>query len=139
MDEGQREQGGQGYSDATPALEWISAAIGFALTLGMLIFIGWQAFDPARGDPPALRVRAERIAPNGEGWLVEVVVENLSPGTAAGVQIEGELKDGERTIAVSQATLDYVPGHSARRAGLVFGQDPHVYGLTVRALGYAKP
>ena len=64
---------------------------------------------------------------------------NLSPATAAAVQIEGELVEGERVLATSQVTLDYVPGNSERRGGLFFRENPQAYDLEIRALGYAKP
>lgn len=129
----------QGKVSGTPVLEWIAAAVGLVLTLTMLGFIGRQVPEPARDEPPALQVRVERISEAAQAWVVEVTVENLSPTTAAAVQIEGALQDGEQVIATSQGSFDYVPGHSSRRGGLLFEQDPRGFELTVRALGYADP
>lgn len=84
-------------------------------------------------------MNVQRIVPSADGWLVEVAAQNLSAATAAAVQIEGELLDGERVIATSQVTLDYVPGNSERRGGLFFREDPQAHGLKVRAMGYAEP
>ena len=123
----------------TPALEWIAAGIGLVLTLAMLGFIGWQAWKSTGEERPAIKVDVLRIVPSADGWLVEVAAQNLSAATAAAVQIEGELLDGERVIATSQVTLDYVPGNSERRGGLFFREDPEAHGLKVRALGYAEP
>lgn len=123
----------------TPILEWISVAIGFVLTLAMLGFIGWQALTSTGEEPPAVEVRIERIAPAAGGWVVEIAAVNSSPATAAAVQIEGELKEGERVLATSQMTLDYVPGNSERQGGLFFRDNPEAYNLEIRALGYAKP
>jgi len=123
----------------TPILEWISAAIGLVLTLAMFGFIGWQAWTSTGEELPAIEVRVQRIVPAAGGWVVEIAAVNLSPATAAAVQIEGELKDGERVLATSQATLDYVPGNSEKRGGLFFREDPQAHGLEVRALGYARP
>lgn len=123
----------------TPALEWIAAGIGLVLTLAMLGFIGWQAWKSTAEERPAIKVDVQRIVPSADGWLVEVAAQNLSAATAAAVQIEGELLDGERVVATSQVTLDYVPGNSERRGGLFFREDPEAHGLKVRALGYAEP
>ena len=125
--------------DGTPVLEWISAAIGLVLTVAMLGFIGWQAWKRTGDEPPAIKVHVQHILPAGDGYVVEFVVVNLSPATAAAVQIEGELIEGERVIATSQVTLDYVPGNSERRGGLFFRENPQAYDLEIRALGYAKP
>lgn len=126
-------------SGGTPVLEWVSGALGLALALGLLGFIGWQAWSGPEGAPPAIEVRVERIAPAAGGHVVEFAARNLSPATAAGVQIEGELREGGRVAATSQATLDYVPGRSERRGGLFFEQDPRAHALRLRALGYARP
>ncbi|WP_306752324.1 TIGR02588 family protein [Paracoccus actinidiae] len=125
--------------DGTPVLEWISAAIGLVLTVAMLGFIGWQAWKHTGEEPPAIKVHVQHILPAGDGYVVEFVAVNLSPATAAAVQIEGELIEGERVIATSQVTLDYVPGNSERRGGLFFRENPQGYDLEIRALGYAQP
>ena len=77
-----------------------------------------------------------RRAGTGSSWTN---TSRTAAATAAAVQIEGELLDGERVIATSQVTLDYVPGNSERRGGLFFREDPEAHGLKVRALGYAEP
>jgi uncharacterized protein (TIGR02588 family) len=64
---------------------------------------------------------------------------NLSPSTAAVVEVEGVLSRDGREVATSSMTLDYVPGHSERQGGLFFAQDPGAYDLELRALGYAEP
>lgn len=123
----------------TPILEWIAAAIGLLLTLAMLGFIGWQAWRSTGEEFPAIKLQVQRIVPATDGWIVEIVALNLSAATAAAVQIEGELTDGEHLVATSQATLDYIPGNSEQRGGLFFREDPRAHVLKVRALGYAKP
>ena len=74
-----------------------------------------------------------RAQPAGTGWVVEFEARNLSPVTAAQVTIEGRLADGE----TATATIDYVPGRSARRGGLFFSREPR--GAELRALGYQDP
>jgi uncharacterized protein (TIGR02588 family) len=122
-----------------PALEWIAAGIGLLLTLGILGAIGWEA---VRGDGdrlPAIEVEVGRIVPAAGGYAVEVELRNLSPATAAGVEVEGELTRGDGTTAISTVVVDYVPGRSTRTAGLFFREDPRAHGLKVRALGYSEP
>lgn len=122
-----------------PVLEWIAAGIGLVLTLAMLGFIGWQAWKSEGEEVPGIEIHVQRIVPAAGGWVVEIAAQNVSAATAAAVQIEGELiKDG-RVLATSQVTLDYVPGNSERRGGLLFREDPRAHDLEMRALGYAKP
>lgn len=132
------EQDGR-QDDGTPVLEWISAAVGLVLTLAMLGFIGWQAWTSTGREPPAIELRIQQILPAGDGWVVEFAAVNRSPATAAAVRIEGALTEGARLVATGEATLDYVPGHSERRGGLFFREDPRAHALDLRALGYARP
>ena len=121
-----------------PALEWIAVSIGLVLTLGLVGFVGWQALSSSKQEPPRIVVETGKVHPYSGGWVVEVTARNLSGTTAAGVEIEGTLtlEDGETTAT---ATLDYVPGHSTREAGLFLTEDPRTGQLKVQARGYAAP
>lgn len=122
-----------------PMLEWIAAAIGLLLTLGMLGVIGLEAVRGDGSRPPAVEASVERITPTAAGYVVEVRLRNLSSATAAAVQLEGALTRGNGEAATSSATIDYVPGQSTRRVGLFFGEDPRGQRLEVRVLGYSEP
>jgi uncharacterized protein (TIGR02588 family) len=123
----------------TPLLEWIAAGLGLLLTLGMLAIIGQEALRGDSSQLPAIEVRVARVVPAPSGFLVEIVANNRSGGTAAAVQIEGMLKSGETEIEAASLTLDYVPGHAERKGGLFFTRDPRLYQLEVRPLGYQAP
>lgn len=114
-------------------LEWVASAIGLLLTLGVMAVIARDAFNGSAGMTPDLAVAVIRVERAETGFLLEFEARNLSPVTAAQVTIEGKLPGGE----TSNATIDYVPGRSARRGGLFFAQDPR--GAEVRALGYQEP
>lgn len=125
-----------------PALEWIASAIGLILALAITGFIGWQAYRGAgtgRAPPPAIEVRAERTVATGDGWVIAFVAVNRSPTTASAVLVEGRLSRSGHVVASGQVSLDYVPGHSERRGGLFFAEDPRMHDLHLRALGYAQP
>jgi uncharacterized protein (TIGR02588 family) len=122
-----------------PILEWITAGIGLLLTLVMLAVIGREAITGDTHELPAIDVVASRIVPTGSGFVVEVVATNRSGGTAAVVEIEGELKSGETTVETSSLSFDYVPGHAERRGGLFFREDPRTHRLELRALGLQTP
>lgn len=123
----------------TPLLEWIASIVGLLLTVAMIGFIGWQALNGPGAEPPAIVVEVQHIVESADGFVVEIKAANRSPATAAAVQVRGVLSRGRREVATSQATIDYVPGHSERSAGLFFKEDPRAYRLEVRALGYTEP
>ncbi|HEX6376715.1 MAG TPA: hypothetical protein VFZ91_13465 [Allosphingosinicella sp.] len=122
-----------------PLLEWIAAGIGLLLTLGMLAVIGREALSGEAEQVPAVEVRVERVVAAPAGFVVEIAATNRSGATAAAVQIEGALSDGETAVETSSAMLDYVPGHATRKGGLFFSKDPRLHRLEVRALGYQAP
>lgn len=122
-----------------PLLEWIAAGIGLMLTLGILAVIGREALSGEVEQPPAIEVRVENVVESTAGFVVEIAATNRSGATAASVQVEGELKSAGTSVEVSAATFDYVPGHGTRRGGLLFRQDPRLYQLELRALGYEAP
>ena len=140
MSEGRKSAGGKKSGHAeTPALEWIAAAVGLVMTLGILGSMGWEAMTGGGGGPAAIEARVERIVPTSAGYVAEIALRNDSPTSAAAVQIEGELTKADGTVATSQATVDYVPGESTRRAVLSFTDDPRRARLEVRVLGFAEP
>jgi len=139
MDEQQRPAARQNGTKSVPVLEWVASAVGLALMLAIIGFIGWKAYQGTGDEPPMIEVRSERIVAAGGGWIVEFVAVNRSPSTAAAVQIEGKLSRDDREVATSQTTLDYVPGRSERGGGLFFEEDPRAHQLSLRALGYTEP
>lgn len=132
-DEQRKEQSGP------PVLEWASAAVGALLAIGILIFIAIEALDSSATRPPLLEVRPTGVFQDSGLYVVEVTVANRTGQTAAAVEIQGELMQGGSPVETSNATLSYVPGHSERNAGLIFGRDPRAHQLQVRATGYEQP
>lgn len=122
-----------------PLLEWVASGIGLLLLLGLLAVIGREALSREAEQLPAIDVAIRRILPAGSGFVVEIEAVNRSGGTAAAVEIEGVLKSGGTSLETSNATLDYVPGHSRRRGGLFFREDPRRHEIEVRALGFQIP
>ena len=120
----------------TPLLEWFAAATGALVTLALLGFIAWKAVTATPADPATVTLRAGAVHATPGGYVVEVTAHNPTDSTAAAVRIEGRLGAGDET---SEATIDYVPGRSERKAALLFSQDPRRHGLSLRATGYEKP
>lgn len=123
---------------ATPLLEWISAAIGLVLTVGVIAVIGWETLN-ADDSPPAIVVERMAATRTPAGYVLEVKVTNRGGSPAAQVAIEGELTPAGGAPETAEATFDYVPDHSTRTGGLFFQTDPGAGALKLTAKGYVSP
>ncbi|HEX2205830.1 MAG TPA: hypothetical protein VHG91_21125 [Longimicrobium sp.] len=137
------QSGGEGRGkgpahEETSRWEWVAAAVSGVVVFGAIGFLLFQALaHPAT--PPAITLAVDSVVAAPNGWLVELRVRNDGWTTAAGLQVEGELREGERSVEKSQTTIDYVPARAARRAGLFFTRDPRRHRLELRPLGYDRP
>jgi uncharacterized protein (TIGR02588 family) len=124
--------------DDAPLWMWSIGLLGLVLVLGS---IGFMLYEAAAGDssPPDVMVDVQEILPIQNGFLVEFRVINEGGRTAAGLIVEGELRDGIEIVEASDTTIEYVPSHSEREGGLFFTQDPRQYELQLRATGYETP
>lgn len=122
-----------------PLVEWASAAVGLVIIVAMLSFLTWEAAEPRNGLPPLLKAEATGLVAADGHYVVEVKVSNDARMTAAGVEMEGVLKQGDTDVETSNASLSYVPGESYRRAGLIFTRDPRKLQLELRVTGYELP
>jgi uncharacterized protein (TIGR02588 family) len=122
----------------TPPIEWAVAALGAVLLAAALGYLAYFAVAYEEM-PPQASVEAISVAPAGSGHLVRFRVTNRANGTAAQLQVKGELrKDGE-TVEEREATIDYLPPFSIREGGLFFLEDPGRYELVLSLGGYASP
>lgn len=138
-DQREREDQPNRRGKRSAVMEWVFGAIGFALTLAIVGFVGWQAVSPDREAPPDIEVAVERISPVGAGYVVEVVAHNRASQTAKGVEVEGVLTRGGEESETGSFTFDYLPGGSSARGGLHFSADPAAGELQLRTLGHSRP
>jgi uncharacterized protein (TIGR02588 family) len=124
--------------DDAPLWMWGIGLLGLVLVLGS---IGFALYEAVVGDssPPDVTVQVMEILPTQNGFLVEFRVINEGGTTAAGLTVEGELRDGAEIVEASDTTVEYVPSHSEREGGLFFTLDPRQYDLQLRAKGYETP
>ena len=123
--------------DPIPPLEWTAAALGLLAALVLLAIIGREAIAGNERPMPVLKVEVERVAATAAGHVVEFKVRNLSEQTAAAVHVEGTIRRGADD-EISSATIDYVPGRSESKGGLLFAGDPRGK-LELRVTGYEVP
>jgi uncharacterized protein (TIGR02588 family) len=122
----------------TPLLEWVAAAVGLLLTLGVIGVIGWEALN-ADDSPAAMKVESLGATRTAAGYVLEVRVTNTGGSPAAQVTIAGELTPPGGEAETAEATFDYVPDHSTRTGGLFFATDPRAGSLKLTAKGYVSP
>ena len=129
---------GQEKLDHAPGWMWGIGLLGLLLVLGS---IGFALYEAAIGDssPPNVTVEVEEIVRLENGFLVEFRVVNQGGTTAAGLTVEGELRNGTEIVETSDTTIEYVPSRSERSGGLFFTRDPGQYELELRAKGYEMP
>ena len=124
--------------DPVPPLEWAAAAVGLLVALALLAILGREALAGNERPVPVLEASVERVAATAAGHVVEFQVRNFSEQTAAAVQVEGKLEGGGEEES-SGATIDYVPGRSEAKGGLIFTADPRRARLELRVIGYEIP
>ena len=121
-----------------PPLEWICAAIGFALVAATIGFIAWKGLT-GNDAPPRLSFEVQAIVEVPNGYLVEVRAWNGGDETAADVKVEGELRGPAGQVETSETSFKYLPPRSARSGGLYFTRDPRTLEIAIRAKGYEAP
>ena len=122
----------------TPAIEWIAAGLGLALTLAVLGYSLWEAVAEASG-PPVLTVAAEQVVATTGGYVTPIRVRNTGGETASSVEVRGDLVLADRPPEERRATFAYVPAGGEVAGGLVFVQDPRLGRLTLSVEGYETP
>ncbi|MDP1875886.1 hypothetical protein [Phenylobacterium sp.] len=130
--------GPQPALESTSPLEWLIAALGGLLVAAALVYmVVFAIMEPER--PPAVTLSVNAISTTPGGYLVSFTAANAGGATAAGLQVSGELLQGEAVVETSTSTIDYLPQHSERRGGLFFSANPADHELSLRAHGYSEP
>lgn len=104
-------------------VEWLTGLVSGAIVLAV---IGWIAKD-AVGDQdtsPDLAATVLMTEQRSNGFQVAFEVSNGASATASQVTVDGEILDGANVVEQASTVLDYVPGKSKARAGLIFKNDP---------------
>lgn len=121
-----------------PLIEWVFAAVGFALVAGTIGFIAWRGIV-GEGAPPQVSFQVDAVSRLRDGYLVEFHASNRGDRTAADVTIKGDLAGPAGSVETSEMSFKYLPPRSTRKGGLYFEHDPAGLSLTLRAQGYEGP
>ncbi len=132
------DNSGEGQIKDTPVLEWLIAAVGLILVIGTIGFMMYKGLT-SKDKPPDFTTKIDRIDTVNSGYIIVFKLVNVGEQTAAGVNVEGELKNGTESVEKSDVTFDYAPSTSETEGGLFFKNDPKQYQMEIRAKGYIKP
>ncbi|MEX1108893.1 MAG: hypothetical protein WEC00_08290 [Dongiaceae bacterium] len=126
------------HTSHTPMIEWIVAALGAAMLIGLVVYLVWCGMTRS-AIPPQITVVLTEVYEAEGGYVVAFTVRNTGDLTAASVSIVGEIvRDGD-IVATGRTVLDFVPESSERNGGLIFAIDPRDGKLVLRAEGYVEP
>ena len=125
--------------DAKPHwIEWLTGLVSAVIVLAVIAWIGKDALMD-RDSSPALKGVALQTEKQSEGYQVHFEMRNESSATASDVTVHGEIRNGETLVETSQTKLDYVPGRSRTKGGLIFQADPTGKTIIIRASAYNEP
>ncbi len=124
--------------ETTSRLEWFAAIVSAAILLGMISYmIVYGLTQP--NTPPHITLVGGQIEQIGQGYRIEFTARNDGSQTAAALQVRGVVRAGDAVVEESRAVIDYVPGMSERKGGLLFTRDPRQNTLELRGEGYSNP
>ena len=124
--------------ESTSRLEWFAAFVSAAILLGMIGYMVVYGLTQPNS-PPQITLVGGKVEQIGSGYRIEFTARNDGSQTAAALQIRGALRVGDTVVEESRAVIDYVPGASERKGGLIFTRDPRQNTLELRSEGYSNP
>lgn len=125
--------------DASPHwIEWLTGLVSAVIVLVVIAWIGKDALTD-RDSSPDLQGVALQTERRSEGFQVLFEMRNRSSATAADVVVHGEIRTGDTVVETARTILDYVPGRSQAKGGLIFQSDPTDKTLTISASAFSEP
>lgn len=127
-----------GGADVVPPAEWVVAALGLLLVLGVGGVLLRDALrSPTR--PPDVTLAVDSVAAGRGGWLVVFEAANAGDQSVADVAVRATLATPRGDTLVREVRVDYLPARSRRGGGVVFPVDPRAGALRLEAVGFQEP
>ena len=104
-------------------VEWVTGLVSAVIVLVVIFWIANDAFND-QDTSPDLAATVVITEQRSNGFQVSFEVSNVASATASQVAVHGEIRDGSDVIERASTVLDYVPGKSKARGGLIFRNDP---------------
>ncbi|MGO4134412.1 TIGR02588 family protein [Rhizobium brockwellii] len=119
-------------------IEWVTGVVSAVIVFGVIAWIGKDALVDRDSSPNLVGVVLQTEKREG-AFQVLFEIRNDSSATASQVAVQGEIREQGAVLENVETVLDYVPGHSKAKGGLIFQQDPAGKTLTVRATSFDEP
>lgn len=131
----------QGKSIEAKDPHWIEWVTGLVSALIVIVVIGLIAKDAFTDTDvsPELAVSVTATEQRSGGSQIAFEISNKASVTASQVTIRGDVREGETIVESAETVVDYVPGRSKARGGLIFRSDLSGRTVDVRASSFNEP
>ncbi len=122
-----------------PLWEWLVAALGLLLVVGIIGLLLYEAASRPK-TAPDIALEVDAPVKLNSGWQVTIKAVNQGGKTAAQLTIAAELRDEKaQVVETAELTFDYLAPRSSRIGGVYFAHDPSQFQLKVEAKSYIAP
>lgn len=126
----------RGFRVAAEAITFTIASLIVALLIGLILFL-WVTQD---SQPPALSVTMESAVRQVQGkYYVPFIVTNAGGGTAASVQVVGELRVNGEVAESGEQEVDFLSSGEKAEGAFIFDRNPTEAELSIRVTSYKLP
>lgn len=127
----------QSEASSIPLAEWIVALIGLLLVCGALAFLAYRA--TTEDLLPVFEAELLGVTESSsDSYLADVRVYNRGGTAVASLRLVGQVR-GETPSEPIEVTVDYLPGHSFRKVGLIFPTPPTQDNLEITFESFSHP
>jgi uncharacterized protein (TIGR02588 family) len=122
-----------------PLWEWLVAALGLLLVVGMVGLLLYEAASES-AYAPDVTLEANTPIKLNSGWHLTIQAVNRGDKAAAQLTIAAELRDKDsQVVETAELTFDYLAPHSSRTGGVYFINDPAKFQLQLASKSYVSP
>lgn len=118
-------------------LEKIFTVLSLILITAIVVYLGKESL--ATQTPAAFILKPADPIKRGDFKAIDVYIENTGDRAAKAVNLKGEVPGPDGKPVEAEATLDWLPGRSTRRASLIFPPDAPTTAPQLEIIGYEEP
>ncbi|WP_284757039.1 TIGR02588 family protein [Agrobacterium sp. fls2-241-TYG-188a] len=119
-------------------IEWLTGMISAILVVVLIGIIAKDAFTD-KDLVPDLSAAVTGMEQRSGGYQIAFDITNKASVTASQVRVLGELKEGDEVVETAETVLDYVPGRSHAKGGMVFRSDISGKTVALRVSAFNEP
>lgn len=135
--EGNGEENRNRHDERSGTLEKLFTVLSLILITAIVIYLGRESL--ATQTPAAFILKPADPIKRGDFKAIDVYIENTGDKAAKAVNLKGEVVGPDGKPIEAEATLDWLPGRSSRRATLIFPLDAPTTTPELEIIGYEDP